>query len=331
MLEEIYVNGVKVSDEEVVKVHERVGIETGKSVNVEPKKEEVKKEDVAPIDGDDTKILGKFKTEDDLQKSYKDLEAYKTKLEADNARIKAELEALKTGKAPDDAKPKPDEKKPVEGEEKPEDGNKPDEQKPDEKKAGDEELDNFTKQWKEAGFSVDDLNNEVISNNFTLTDETMSKITKLGYSKRQVELHLAGLKYERQQAETALFNELAPVIGDTKINELIDWVNNESDYSDEDKKAFDSIVSAGNKKLIKALFKDLNDEYVKAKGVPSVEHKKAKVINGASGGSGGNSSLDGEQMMQVAMQRMQDKRYNTDMKFREETLKMVKDSYKKVK
>ena len=217
-----------------------------------PSKEQSKEQPKAPDPNRPAWLPEKFKTAEDMAKSYKELEA-------------------KLGGKKDDAPKKdqpPQEKKPLEIPK-------------EEKKAGDGQ-DSTTKEadtaLKDVGLNLQDFSKEFAEKG-ALTEESYAKLEAKGIPKATVDAFIEG---QKAAAELANIKMLGETVGtQEKFQEMAEWAKTDWDGLDD----YNTAIASGNQAVVKMALNNLKAAFERSRG------SEPKTLIGGKSSSGGESDV----------------------------------------
>ena len=172
------------------------------------------------------------------------------------------------------------------------------------------------------------MNEYFIENNGTLNDEMYDTLGKAGLSKTLVDSYLEGVR-QKAGYETANAAEAAPVLNDQEISEVKAIAGGEKGYdelmswasdnmSDADAANFDEVVETGNKAAVTFAVKALMGQYEDAQG------RDATLITGK------KSTTETYSSMAEVVRDMNNPLYDNDEAYRDDVRRKLEASNLKV-
>ena len=178
--------------------------------------------------------------------------------------------------------------------------------------------------FKENGIDPFEMNEYFDKNNGTLSDEMYDKLGKAGLSRRMVEAYLKGLRDELGYPQ-----DTGPVLSESEVDEvksiaggsegydaLMDWAG--ENLSKEDAKNYDNVLATANKTAIKFAVKALMGQYEDSQG------RDSRIVTGK------ESSTENYRSMAEVVRDMNKPEYQTDEAFRDDVLRKLSASNLKV-
>ena len=178
--------------------------------------------------------------------------------------------------------------------------------------------------FKENGIDPFEMNEYFDNNNGTLSDEMYDKLGQAGLSRPMVEAYLKGLRDELgypQDAEPVLseseVDEVKSIAGGSEgYDALMDWAG--ENLSKEDAKNYDDVLATANKSAIKFAVKALMGQYEDSQG------RDSRIVTGK------ESSTENYRSMAEVVRDMNKPEYQTDEAFRDDVLRKLSASNLKV-
>jgi hypothetical protein len=241
----------------------------------------------SPADGDQL-IAGKFKSQDDLVKAYKELEA-KLGNNAGDADASADEQQEDGDKEtkPDDADPNP-----IFAE-------KTDEDRSWENEAYGEAVASVLDK---AGIHAKNLAAEYEKNG-TLPDDAYSALEEQGFHRQMVDQYLAG---GPNTAASAVDEIMSSVGGEAEYGKMTQWMA--QSLSQDELARFNAVVDSGDQNAIKYAVDSMNVRYKQAVG------SEPELIQS----NNTNATVDKFTSTQEAVEARKDPRYETDPAYREQ-------------
>ena len=167
------------------------------------------------------------------------------------------------------------------------------------------------------------MNKHFEENNGTLSDEMIDKLGAAGLNKELVESYLKGVRDELG------FQPPQPTLSDAEVSEIKGIANGEEGYqslmewaannlSKEDTKNYDDVLATGNKTAIKFAVKALMGQYEDANG------RDSKIVTGK------ESPQESYRSMAEVVRDMNKPEYTQDQAFRDDVLRKLSTSNLKV-
>ncbi len=179
--------------------------------------------------------------------------------------------------------------------------------------------------FKENGIDPFEMNEYFDNNNGTLSDEMYDKLGEAGLSRPMVEAYLKGLRgelgYPQENAEPVLseseVDEVKSIAGGSEgYDALMDWAG--ENLSKEDAKNYDDVLATANKSAIKFAVKALMGQYEDSQG------RDSRIVTGK------ESSTENYRSMAEVVRDMNKPEYQTDEAFRDDVLRKLSASNLKV-
>lgn len=251
-----------------------------------------------PQGGEDHLYAGKFKSVEDMEKAYGELQSLLGKRTSD-----------------DDPKPEPEDA-PESGKDQPDE--KP-EEKPDEKKTENEDVNPAYSQvsdvLKGAGLDIADFTKE-FDENGQLSEESYRKLAEAGFGKELVDHTIGSLvganEAEVYLAESQIKDVKATVGGDEGYSKLMQWAK--TNLSEAEQNRYDKIMGSGDLDLIKMTVTGLKARYDATFGIDP------QLVGGRGKGSPGKDVF---RSTQEVVEAMRDKRYGRDPAYTKEVEEKV--------
>ena len=168
-----------------------------------------------------------------------------------------------------------------------------------------------------------EMNKHFVENNGTLSDEMYDKLGQAGLSKSLVDSYLKGVREEvgfDAPAATLTDAEIADVKsianGEEGYQSLMNWAGN--NLSKEDQDNYDQVLTTGNKTAIKFAVKALMGQYEDANG------RDSKIVTGK------ESPQDTYRSMAEVVRDMNKPEYTQDEAFRDDVIRKLSASNLKV-
>ena len=168
-----------------------------------------------------------------------------------------------------------------------------------------------------------EMNKHFVENNGTLSDEMYDKLGQAGLSKSLVDSYLKGVREEvgfDAPAATLTDAEIADVKsianGEEGYQSLMNWAGN--NLSKEDQDNYDQVLTTGNKTAIKFAVKALMGQYEDANG------RDSKIVTGK------ESPQESYRSMAEVVRDMNKPEYTQDQAFRDDVLRKLSASNLKV-
>ena len=168
-----------------------------------------------------------------------------------------------------------------------------------------------------------EMNKHFVENNGTLSDEMYDKLGQAGLSKSLVDSYLKGVREEvgfDAPAATLTDAEIADVKsianGEEGYQSLMNWAGN--NLSKEDQDNYDQVLTTGNKTAIKFAVKALMGQYEDANG------RDSKIVTGK------ESPQESYRSMAEVVRDMNKPEYTQDQAFRDDVLRKLSTSNLKV-
>ena len=168
-----------------------------------------------------------------------------------------------------------------------------------------------------------EMNKHFVENNGTLSDEMYDKLGQAGLSKNLVDSYLKGVREEvgfDAPAATLTDAEIADVKsianGEEGYQSLMNWAGN--NLSKEDQDNYDQVLTTGNKTAIKFAVKALMGQYEHANG------RDTKIVTGK------ESPQESYRSMAEVVRDMNKPEYTQDQAFRDDVLRKLSASNLKV-
>ena len=168
-----------------------------------------------------------------------------------------------------------------------------------------------------------EMNKHFVENNGTLSDEMYERLGKAGLTKNLVDSYLKGVREEvgfDAPAATLTDAEIADVKnvanGEEGYQSLMDWAG--KTLSKEDQDNYDTVLATGNKTAIKFAVKALMGQYEDANG------RDSKLVTGK------ESPQDTYRSMAEVVRDMNKPEYTTDEAFRDDVIRKLSASNLKV-
>ena len=168
-----------------------------------------------------------------------------------------------------------------------------------------------------------EMNKHFVENNGTLSDEMYERLGKAGLTKNLVDSYLKGVREEvgfDAPAATLTDAEIADVKnvanGEEGYQSLMDWAG--KTLSKEDQDNYDTVLATGNKTAIKFAVKALMGQYEDANG------RDSKLVTGK------ESAPDTYRSMAEVVRDMNKPEYTTDEAFRDDVIRKLSASNLKV-
>ena len=168
-----------------------------------------------------------------------------------------------------------------------------------------------------------EMNKHFVENNGTLSDEMYDKLGQAGLSKNLVDSYLKGVREEvgfDAPAATLTDAEIADVKsianGEEGYQSLMNWAGN--NLSKEDQDNYDQVLTTGNKTAIKFAVKALMGQYEDANG------RDSKLVTGK------ESAPETYRSMAEVVRDMNKPEYQTDEAFRDDVIRKLSASNLKV-
>ena len=168
-----------------------------------------------------------------------------------------------------------------------------------------------------------EMNKHFVENNGTLSDEMYDKLGQAGLSKSLVDSYLKGVREEvgfDAPAATLSDAEIAEVKGiangEDGYQSLMDWAG--KNLSKEDQDNYDQVLTTGNKTAIKFAVKALMGQYEDANG------RDSKIVTGK------ESPQESYRSMAEVVRDMNKPEYTQDQAFRDDVLRKLSASNLKV-
>ena len=172
------------------------------------------------------------------------------------------------------------------------------------------------------------MNEHFMENEGTLTDEMYENLNKAGLSKSLVDSYLQGVRQEAGYDQTKP-DEAAPVLNDQEISEvkaiaggdngyeaLMNWASD--NMSEADAKNFDEVVETGNKAAVSFAVKALMGQYEDAQG------RDSNLITGKS------APVETYRSMAEVVRAMNNPLYDQDESYRDDVRRKLEVSNLKV-
>ena len=167
------------------------------------------------------------------------------------------------------------------------------------------------------------MNKHFEENNGTLSDEMIDKLGAAGLNKELVESYLKGVRDELG------FQPPQPTLSDAEVSEIKNIANGEEGYQSlmewaannlnkEDTKNYDDVLATGNKTAIKFAVKALMGQYEDANG------RDSKIVTGK------ESPQESYRSMAEVVRDMNKPEYTQDQAFRDDVLRKLSTSNLKV-
>jgi len=167
------------------------------------------------------------------------------------------------------------------------------------------------------------MNKHFEENNGTLSDEMIDKLGAAGLNKELVESYLKGVRDELG------FQPPQPTLSDAEVSEIKGIANGEEGYQSlmewaannlnkEDTKNYDDVLATGNKTAIKFAVKALMGQYEDANG------RDSKIVTGK------ESPQESYRSMAEVVRDMNKPEYTQDQAFRDDVLRKLSTSNLKV-
>ena len=179
--------------------------------------------------------------------------------------------------------------------------------------------------FKENGIDPFEMNEYFDNNNGTLSDEMYDKLGQAGLSRPMVEAYLKGLRGELGYPE----GTQQPVLDESEVDEiknlaggsdgydaLMEWAGN--NLSKEDAKNYDDVLATANKTAIKFAVKALMGQYEDSQG------RDSRIVTGK------ESSTETYRSMAEVVRDMNKPEYQTDEAFRDDVIRKLAQSNLKV-
>ena len=179
--------------------------------------------------------------------------------------------------------------------------------------------------FKENGIDPFEMNEYFDKNNGTLSDEMYDKLGEAGLSRPMVEAYLKGLRnelgYPQENAEPVLseseVDEVKSIAGGSEgYDALMDWAG--ENLSKEDAKNYDDVLATANKSAIKFAVKALMGQYEDSQG------RDSRIVTGK------ESSTENYRSMAEVVRDMNKPEYQNDEAFRDDVLRKLSASNLKV-
>ena len=168
-----------------------------------------------------------------------------------------------------------------------------------------------------------EMNKHFVENNGTLSDEMYERLGNAGLTKNLVDSYLKGVREEvgfDAPAATLTDAEIADVKnvanGEEGYQSLMDWAG--KTLSKEDQDNYDTVLATGNKTAIKFAVKALMGQYEDANG------RDSKLVTGK------ESAPDTYRSMAEVVRDMNKPEYTTDEAFRDDVIRKLSASNLKV-
>ena len=168
-----------------------------------------------------------------------------------------------------------------------------------------------------------EMNKHFVENNGTLSDEMYERLGKAGLTKNLVDSYLKGVREEvgfDAPAATLTDAEIADVKsianGEEGYQSLMNWAGN--NLSKEDQDNYDQVLTTGNKTAIKFAVKALMGQYEDANG------RDSKIVTGK------ESPQESYRSMAEVVRDMNKPEYTQDQAFRDDVLRKLSASNLKV-
>tara|TARA_E500000318_G_scaffold93868_1_gene93082 strand:+ start:2370 stop:3218 length:849 start_codon:yes stop_codon:yes gene_type:complete len=168
-----------------------------------------------------------------------------------------------------------------------------------------------------------EMNKHFVENNGTLSDEMYERLGNAGLTKNLVDSYLKGVREEvglDAPAATLTDAEIADVKnvanGEDGYQSLMDWAG--KTLSKEDQDNYDTVLATGNKTAIKFAVKALMGQYEDANG------RDSKLVTGK------ESAPDTYRSMAEVVRDMNKPEYTTDEAFRDDVIRKLSASNLKV-
>ena len=168
-----------------------------------------------------------------------------------------------------------------------------------------------------------EMNKHFVENNGTLSDEMYERLGKAGLTKNLVDSYLKGVREEvgfDAPAATLTDAEIADVKnvanGEEGYQSLMDWAG--KTLSKEDQDNYDTVLATGNKTAIKFAVKALMGQYEDANG------RDSKIVTGK------ESPQDTYRSMAEVVRDMNKPEYTQDEAFRDDVIRKLSASNLKV-
>lgn len=180
--------------------------------------------------------------------------------------------------------------------------------------------DNLANVFQESGIDPWEMNDHFYKNEGTLTDEMYDRLNEAGFSDEVIDAYLGGLRNQLG------YQEAAPVLNDSEINEIKNLAGGEKNYarvvewagenlSEADIEAFDEVINTGNKAAVRFAVKALVSQYEDAMG------RDSDLVTGKS-----TTKAAPYRSMAEVVRDMQDPRYETDEAYRMDVMQKLERS-----
>ena len=177
--------------------------------------------------------------------------------------------------------------------------------------------------FKENGIDPFKMNKHFVENNGTLSEEMYAELNKAGFNKSLVDSYLKGVREEvgfDAPAATLSDAEIAEVKGiangEDGYQSLMDWAGKNLSKQDQDN--YDQVLATGNKTAIKFAVKALMGQYEDANG------RDSKIVTGK------ESPQESYRSMAEVVRDMNKPEYTQDQAFRDDVLRKLSASNLKV-
>lgn len=234
-------------------------------------------------DGEESLLAGKYKSVQELEKAYKELQS-------------------KLGQRPQDSVAAPADDDDQQDEDDTED-------EPEEPVGNAKELygEFIGSRLEEAGIDFGEMNTRWQQSG-ELTTEDYSQLEEAGFTKDMVDAYLAGLQYKQAQDSALTAREVTAIKqeygGDKAYGEMLSWAA--QNLSQEEVDAFNQIINSGNLATTRLAISGLHSRYSSAVG------REPKLI----GGRAAKASTDKFESTAQLVEAMKDPRYAQDPAYR---------------
>lgn len=168
--------------------------------------------------------------------------------------------------------------------------------------SSDDDTDENSEDTDSQTLTLKDVGEEFLKNDGVISAETYKAFESKGFSKSDLDLYIAGQQAIANQLVTKAYTEAG---GQQQYSDMVKWA--ESNWSEAEIVAFDSIVGGTDEAAIRVAVRGLKASYRDAEGV------NPKLLEGDSGQPAGNQGYQSKKEMTTDMKNP---KYRTDPAFR---------------